>query len=184
MARGSQAANTGATAAQGISNQSSANAGALYGVLAPELESQIANPQGMSPTDLAAANTASQESAGGSEAAAVGQGALRAARTHNAGTADAAIGEGTRGASQALSKAALGTQLANARMKEGERQAATSGLEGLYGTNTGASVNALGEVAQNVNANTNAENASWDWAKYILDPAMAAAGQAGAAAAG
>ena len=37
----------------------------------------------------------------------------------------------------------------------------------MYGTNMGASVNALGQVASNVNADTNAENASWDWTKGL-----------------
>jgi hypothetical protein len=72
----------------------------------------------------------------------------------------------------------LGVDLANQQLKEKERQNATSGLEGLYGVNTNEALGGLGEVASNVNANTQAENASWDWAKDILDPIMASSGQA------
>jgi len=176
MARGSQQANAAATAAQGISTQNNANAQALYGALAPELESQMANPAGISPADLAKMDTASKQTAGGSQAAAQGAGSLLASRTRNAGTASAAIADSTRTAGQNLSRATLGTQLANAEMKQREREAATGELGGLLGMTTGASVGALGQVANNVNANTNAENASWDWAKYIMDPMMSAAG--------
>jgi hypothetical protein len=176
LARGSQQANTAATAAQGISNTQAGNSNALYGALAPELESQMANPQGINPTDLAKIKTSNQQSAGGSEAAAVGQGALKAARTRNAGGADAAIEASTRKAGEQLGSENLKANISNEQLKQQQRTAATTGLENLYGTSTGASVGALGQVANNVNANTNAANQSWDWAKYILDPALQAAG--------
>jgi hypothetical protein len=172
MARGSTDAQGAATAAQGISNQASGNAGALYSTVAPALETEMAHPAGFDPTTEAAMNTGAQQSAGGSQGAAVGQGALLAARTKNAGTADAAIGQSSRSAGEKLSKGLLATQMANAHLKAQQQQEATEGLENLYNTNEGASVGALGQVANNVNANTNASNASWDWAKYILDPAM------------
>lgn len=176
MARGSQQASTAATSAQNLSTQQNNNANALYGVLAPELLSESAHPSGFSPADLADMNTAAQQSAGGSMAGAVGQGSLLASRTRNAGTADAAIGQSARNASQAASTAALKPKLANAALKQQNRQAGMNGLQGLYGTNVGSSIGALGEVAPNVNANTNAENASWNWAKYLLDPTLEAAG--------
>jgi len=175
MARGSSQASGAATSAQDISNTAASNAAGLYGTLAPELQAEAAHPAGFDPTTLARMDTEAEQSAGGSQAGAVGQGALQTARTRNAGGADAAIAKSARSASEALSKGVLSTQIKNAQMKESQRRSALGGLEGLYGTNFGGSVNALGEVAQNVNANTNAENASWDWAKFILDPAMQAA---------
>lgn len=185
IARGSSQASEAGKAAQGFSNQQNANAMGLFGTLAPELETEIAHPAGFAPSDLAAMNTATQQSAGGSEAAAVGQGALKAARTGNAGGSDAAIGAAARGAGETASKGALATQMANARLKESQRSGAERGLEGLYGITSGDVTPALNSVANNVNANTNAQNASWDWAKFLLDPAMAAAGQgAGMAAMG
>jgi hypothetical protein len=130
----------------------------------------------MSPTDIAAADTAAQQSAGGGEAAAVGQGALRAARTRNAGGADAAIAASGRTAGQNLSEAALGTRLANSRLKQSQQQAGLSGLEGLFSTNLSGGNAALGQVAPDINANTNAENASWDWSKDLFAPLLGAAG--------
>jgi hypothetical protein len=95
-----------------------------------------------------------------------------AARTRNAGVSDAATAASAKSAGQTLGKENLGVDLANEQLKQQQRNQATSGLEGLYGTNTGASVNSLGQVAENVNANTNAASQSWDWAKYLLDPAL------------
>ena len=173
MARGNAAAQTAANSAISISGQSNTNAESLYGTLAPQLEAEAAHPAGFAPTDLAAMNTAAQQSAGGSEGAAVGQGALRAARTRNAGAADAAIAQSGRQAGQELSKGALGTQIANSNLKNTQQQHALTELGNLYGQNLGESVGALGEVAPNINANTNAEQATWDWTKI---PGLSAAG--------
>jgi|SRR5580692_6405934 hypothetical protein len=178
MARGSSQATSAATSAQNLSNSLEGNASSLYGTVAPQLEAEAAAPSGYAPADLAAMNTAAQQSAGGSQAGAVGQGALLAARTRNAGAPAAAIGQSTRTAGQQLSNAALGTQTANARLKEQQRQAGLTGEENLYGRDLGAGVQALGEVAPAVNANTNEENASWDWSKDILAPLLQAGGAA------
>lgn len=172
MARGSNQATGAATSAQNISNTDAGNAAGLFGALAPTLESEMAHPAGFDPTTMAKMNTGAQQTAGGSNAAAVGQGALRAARTRNAGAPAAAEAASNRAAGETLSKGRLGVDTANAELKARQQQQGAQGLESLYGTNTGASVNALGQVASNVNANTNAENASWDWAKDVFDPLM------------
>jgi hypothetical protein len=48
-------------------------------------------------------------------------------------------------------------------------------MEGLFSENLAGGNQALGQVAGDVNANTNAENASWDWAKDVMDPLLGAA---------
>ena len=179
MARGSDQARGAATSAQNLSNTFAGNASGLYGALAPTLISEAAHPAGIDPVTRAAMDTASQESAGGGMAAATGQGALLAARTRNAGGAQAAIADAARGAGERLSDATLKTRLADASMREKQRQGALSGLGNLYNENAGQSVGSLGAVASNVNANTNAANASWDWAKDFVVPLA----QAGASAA-
>lgn len=176
MARGSSQAQTAATSSQDLSNTFSANAENLFGQVNPLLQEEAVHPQGMAPTDLAAADTAAMGSAGGAQSAAVGQGALKAARTRNAGGADAAIASSTRSAGQQLGNEAVGVRLKNAALKQQQQQGGISGLTGLTENQTGAGINALGEVASNVNANTNAENASYDWAKDIMDPLLQAAG--------
>ncbi len=178
MARGSDQATQAATSAQGLSNQYAGNAGATYGALMPELASEAAHPAGFNPRDLSAMQTQVQQSEGGSNAGAVGQGALLAGRTKNPGVAAAAIPEAVRESGETASKNSLGIQTKNAALRESQRQSGLEGLEGLNKTETGAGISALGEVAPNVNADVAAKNASWDWARTILDPALQAAGGA------
>ena len=166
MARGSNQATQAATAGLDRSNQLGGQSGALYSTLAPQLQAQAASPPGINPTDLAAINTAGQESAGGAQAAAVGQGSLMANRTRNAGSADAAIDASTREAGAQANKGALTAQILNAKTKQDQQAQALQGEEGLYGTTTGAANQALGIVPGAVNANTNAANSN-PWDKYL-----------------
>lgn len=159
-----------------LGNQLTANASNLYGSLAPELEAEAAHPAGYTPQQKALMNTAAQQSAGGSTAGAIGQGALYAARTRNAGGAKAAIGQGVRGAGQNLSNAAVGTELSNANLQQRQQQAGMSGLESLYGTDIGAGENALG-LSNNALGVANQADANNPWMK-ILQTGMSAAGDA------
>lgn len=165
MARGSEQATQAATSAQGISTGASQNAQGLYSTLAPSLEAESVAPPGFNPAEEAQMNTAAEQTAGGSAASAVGQGGLHAARTRNAGGSDAAIADSVRGAGRQLSQGVLGTQIANAKLKQQQQEAARGQLSQLFSNQQGAAVGALGQVAGNVNADTNAENASWDWVK-------------------
>lgn len=111
----------------------------------------------------------------------MGQGALNAQRTRNAGTSDAAVGESARGAGRSLSRAALGTELQDAQMKQQKQQQAKGELAGLYGVATPGGSSALNATANNVDANTKAASQSWDWARTLLDPVLSAGGGAAGA---
>lgn len=162
MGRGSSVAENSATQSQNTATGLTGNANSLYSTLAPTLMSEAAHPAGFSPTDEAALETGAMDTAGGSEAAAVGQGNLEAARTRNAGGFGQAVSDAARGAGETLSRGLLGVRGANASLKQHQHDAALGGLEGLYGTNVSGANSALGNVAPLVNADTNAENASWD----------------------
>ena len=112
--------------------------------LAPALTQEATNPQGFQQSDLNDMNSAALQSLGGSQAAAVGAGGVRAARTRNAGAGDAAIGESSREAMRDLSQRALQVSTANATMREQKRQQALNQLQGLYGQNVGSSLQSLG----------------------------------------
>lgn len=155
------------------------NAGDVYGQLAPTLESTLANPQGFSPADEATMETGAQQSAGGTQASAVGQGGLLAARTRNAGAGAKSISDASRGAGEQLSSNLLGIRGANAKLKQQQQNTAISGLEGLYGTGVSGGNQALGEVAPLVNANTNASTASWGPFSSIFGDLTGAAKGAG-----
>lgn len=157
MARGDKTAEQAEHSGLNFSNTLQGQAGTAFNAVAPALMAEATHPMGMAPTDLAAANTVAQQSAGGSQAAATGQGALLASRTRNAGTADAAIQGAAREGGKQLSDAALKTQLTNAELKNEQQQGGLKGLEGLYGTGVGGANEALGEVARNSEADTNAK---------------------------
>ncbi len=178
MARGSDQANATATAGVGQNAGLYGGGQALAGVLAPQLIAQSANPQGFGQKGLADITTANEQSAGGGQAAAVGQGALEDSRTRNAGGSGMALAKAARESGKNLSNATLQTNIANEGLKEQQREGAQKGLQGLYGTDITGSQQAAGNVAANVDANAKQEDASWSWAKNILAPVLGAAGQA------
>jgi len=177
MSRGSDQSNAAATNAVGQNQQLFGGSQALYGQLAPQLTAQAANPQGFGPEGLARLDTAAQQSAGGGQAAATGAAALEDSRTRNAGGSGMALAKAARQSGKNLTDATLQTRIANEGLKEEQRSGAQKGLEGLYGTNVGGGNQALSGVASNVNANANQEDASWGWAKNILQPVLSAAGK-------
>lgn len=150
--------------AQNRSGALNANSKSIYGFLDPTLQAQATNPQGYSPTDLTAMNTASQQSLGGSTAGVTGQANLEAARTRNAGGFQGAIGSGSRGAAKQLSQNALGIQEQNANLKQAQQQQALSSIQQLYGTDTNA---ALGYLNSSNSANNAANEYSGNKLKFF-----------------
>ena len=147
---------------QGLSNTLTANAANIYGGLEPTLAAEAAHPAGYSPQQKSAMNTAAQQSAGGSNAGAVGQGGLYAARTRNAGGAQNAIGSAVRSSGANLSKAALGTEMGSANLANAHQQAGLGGLEGLNSTELSGGLGALGESNQALQgAGQSAANNPW-----------------------
>jgi hypothetical protein len=134
--------------AQQNSSQLMGNANNLYGSLAPQLQNQAINPQGLSPTDSAAMTTAAMQSAGGTAAGAAGQGKLYEMRTKNAGAAGNAIAAGAQNAGQQLGQEAVGQQAMNAKLKETQRENALKGMGSLYGEELGGAGNFLNSSNQ------------------------------------
>lgn len=182
MARGSDQANAASTNAVGQNQQLFGGGQSLYGTLAPQLTAQAAAPPGFGKENLARLDTAAQQSAGGGQAAAVGQGALEDSRTRNAGGSGMALAKAARESGKRLTDATLQTRIADEGLKEQQRSTAQKGLEGLYGVNVQGAGEASGNVARNVQANANQEDASWGWARNILQPVLAAGAKAGSAA--
>jgi hypothetical protein len=125
--------NTTNTAA--ANDQSTANS--LYGQVQPILQAEATNPQGFSATDLNNMTTASNQTLGGGQAAAVGQAGLAANRTGNTGATSAVIDQAQRNSDQQQSANNLGIQNANAALKQTQQQEGIGGLSSLYGSNMG-----------------------------------------------
>ena len=168
-------------AGNSLSQTGANNAASLYGTLSPELSTMAVNPQGINPADMAKIQTSNMQGAGGSNAAAVGQGSLLAARTKNAGTADAAIAKSNESAGQQLSKDNLSAQTENQQLKNQQQQAGVKGLEGLYGTNEGEALGGL-EASNAALKNAGSVPLSF-WDQYLLQ-AQKSASQAAAAGGG
>jgi hypothetical protein len=161
MARGvTKDALANAGTANNLSTGFENNANSLYGALAPQLEQEATNPQGYAPKDLAAMNTAVQQSTGGSTAGAVGQGDLAAARTRNAGAYAPALDASAQAGNRQNSEEALGVQAENANLKQKQQQAGLAGEQSLYGTNVGAGNEALGLSNNALGVAVNADNAT------------------------
>jgi hypothetical protein len=118
--------------------------------------------------------TSAEQSAGGSNAGAVGQGSLLAARTKNAGTADAAIAKSAEKGAQTLGGENLDIQNENTAVKQKQQQAGLGGLESLYGT---TSRNELGGLDASNSALKTAADVQPFWQKLLLQ-GMQSAGQA------
>ena len=162
MARGAtNQANKTFNEAQSTYSGASSNANNLYKQLFPILQGEATNPQGYSPKDLAAMNTASQQSVGGSTAGAVGEGNLEAARTRNAGAFAPALDEAARQGTRQLSQNAVGIQGKNADLKQRQQQAGIEGLGSLYGTNTKDMLTALGLGNEATNTAINSGQHGW-----------------------
>jgi len=155
----------------------------IYNELFPQLSGEATNPQGYGIQGLNAMNTANQQSIGGSNAAAVGEGNQMAARTRNVGAFQPAESEAQRQGGRQLSQNALGIQQANENQRQSQQQRALSALQGLYGTemNTGLGYGNLqndflktgvGSAAQTTNA--------WQGTAKLVEDALGGAATAGA----
>lgn len=122
-----------ANLARNTATQDQTNATNLEGTLRP-LYTRMAN--GQATPGSTAANTAAQQSVGGSIAGAVGQGNLMAARDRNAGGFAPALDQSVRSGQQALSNDASRIAAENA-------DKGMAGLQGLYGSNSSQALNAL-----------------------------------------
>jgi hypothetical protein len=132
----------------GLGNQYASQALGVNSTLAPALTAEAVNPQGFNPTTKGQMTTAAEQTAGGSNAGAAGSAGLRAARTRNIGSGQAATADASRGASERLSQTNAGIQSEDAQLKAKQSQAGLSGLGALYGTDVNAGNNALGLANQ------------------------------------
>ena len=136
-------------------------AGQIGGSVVPTLERDVTNAPGYNPTDLNAMLVAGEQGAGGAASGVTGQAGLEAARTRNSGATSSVLDQAMRRKGQILSTNALDVQGANAKLKQQQRSQALGGLEGMYGTDVGAQLKAMGLEAPDINADVNAGKSGW-----------------------
>lgn len=158
-------------------------ASTAVGSVLPYYEQQLVNPTGYTPAQKASMLTASSQSLGGGQSAAVGAGNLMAARTRNAGGFGAALDASSRDAGRTLSQNALGVQNSDATLEQQKQAAAASGLSSLYSTAAGDTLGAANASTAAINAQTSADQATTQAWQGPVDAAIggisSAAGGAG-----
>jgi hypothetical protein len=103
-----------------------------YNVANPIYTQMAEHPQGFTPQEKANQLTASADALGGSNASAVGTGALTAARTNNAGGYAAAVDDAARNAAATQSDNALGIENKDAMLRRSQQAEGLSGLQNTY----------------------------------------------------
>ena len=155
-----QAANAGKTATQ-VGGQYGAQAGQVGSELIPTLERDINSPIGFTPEEKNRQLVASEMGAGGATAGITGQAGLQAMRTRNSAGISGVLDQAARTRQQALSGNALNVENRSDMLAQQKRSDALRQLQGVYGTDVSAQLNAMNQVPSDVNAGVNAGNSGW-----------------------
>jgi hypothetical protein len=175
-----QAKNLGQQAG-GVAGSSQANANQERSTIIPGLEREAQTPMGFTPEQTNKMLVASQEGAGGGNAALTGEGRLAALRTRTAGGFAPALDEAARVKNRTLASNALDVQNQNARLGLQRQDAARRQLEGLYGTDTSNMLRAMGLQNEDLSTQLAAGRQGW-WQN--LNQGLQTAGKMGAGAIG
>jgi hypothetical protein len=166
------AANTGA----GLG----ADASGISSTLTPFLTGELEHPQGYSQQDTSSMLSAAEGGAGGATSGIVGKANQEAAASRNAGGFQAVLDDAARERTKAAAGASEGIAANNAGLKVQQQQDAAKGLQGMYGTDTSGMLEATGQEAPDVNAETNASKTGWlQDATGVLDTLGSLSGGAG-----
>lgn len=141
--------------------QDNASAAGTRSTLNPFLTSELLHPQGFSQADTTSMLSAGQAGAGGATAGVTGLANLQTARTRNAGGFGTALDAAARARTQAAAGSSEGIAADNAKLKQTQQQDAASGLQGLYGTDSGNALKALGLQDQAIGTETDAGKSGW-----------------------
>lgn len=141
--------------------QANSSAAGVNSTLNPFLTSELLHPQGFSQADTTSMLSAGQAGAGGAAAGITGQANLTAARTRNSGGFGSALDAAARARTQAAAGSSEGIAADNAHLKQTQQQAGAAGLQGLYGTDSGNALKALGIQDQAIGTEAQAGTAGW-----------------------
>lgn len=177
----SQATNlqgTDATTAAQAQGQAQGN----YSTINPFLTSELNHPQGFTQGQTTSMLSAAEGGAGGATAGVTGQANLNAARSRNGGGFSTALDAAARSRQQASAGASENIAGQNAQLQQTQQQNAASGLQGLYGANSGNALKALGLQDQAIGTEAQAGSTGWlQNATGILSSLGGAAGGGAAA---
>lgn len=159
----------GATQQANASEQDANSTAAGYGsgassiasTLTPYLTRELNNPQGISQQDTTAAVSADLAGAGGVAGGLQTRADERAAATGNDSGVGASMDDIARQREQAAAQASSAVANKNTDVKLQQQDQAATGLRGLYGTDVGAQLNAMGVRNNAIGQEVNAGSHGW-----------------------
>ena len=129
--------------------------------LTPFLTQEMLHPQGLGQEGIGAEESAALGGAGGAASGLTGMADQRAAVSRNAGGYQAALADAARSREKAAAGASEGIEAQNQNLMQQQQQEGAAGLSGLYKTDTSGMLESQGQVAPDVNAETNAGKSGW-----------------------
>jgi hypothetical protein len=154
--------------AQNLENNASSTAAGfgsgaedISSTLTPFLTRELTSPGGISQQDQTAMLSASQAGAGGVAGGLETKANERAAATGDSSGGGAALDDIARQREQAAASASSGIANENTQEKLKEQQEGAEGLKGLYGTDVGAQLGALGVQNNAIGQEVNAGSHGW-----------------------
>jgi len=133
----------------------------ISSTLTPFLTRELNNPQGYSQQDQTAMLSASQGGAGGLAGGLQSKLNEKAAATGNASGFSSAAGDVARERMKAAAGGAENIAAQNAELKQKQQQEGAQGLRGLYGTDVGAQLGAMGIQNKDIGTEINAGQSGW-----------------------
>lgn len=152
-----QAASTAAQTGAGYG----AGATSIGGMLVPQLEADVTNPQGYGTQAENLMLGQGLGAAGGATSGIVGEEGLRAARSRNVGGSAGVLDEAAREKMRTSAGVGLDVATKNAQVQQQQRQSALKQLEGIYGTDVGAQLKAQSLVPEDIDAWAKANQTGW-----------------------
>jgi hypothetical protein len=177
QANSTAAANTAGSTASGYGS----TAAGIGAPLTKTLQNDVNNPIGFTPTETNNMLVAGEQGAGGATAGITGAAGLNAMRTRNSGALSGVLDQAARSKQQTNSENALNVQNESARLAQAKRSSALSGLQGMYGTDVGAQLKAMGIQDSDLNTAIQAGNTGW---LQNTEGALGTVGKLGLGAAG
>ena len=157
QSQASNAVNNAAGTAAGYGSDASS----IGSTLTPFLTRELNNPGGISQQDQTAMLSSAEGGAGGLAGGLATMGAEREGATGNESGFSSNLDDIARQRMKATAGASSAIASKNADVKQQQQENAETGLRGLYGTNTGAQLQALGVENNSIGQEVNAGNSGW-----------------------
>jgi hypothetical protein len=169
-------ASTAASTAANTSAGYGSNASTINSAVTPFESRQLTNPSGYSQQDVGSMLTSGLAGAGGATAGLAGAASKDAATTRNPNGFSAALDAASMNRAKAAAGTSEGIAANNANVKLQQQNNAGNILSRMYGTDVSGQNGASGQVANDLNAQTNASKQAFNNVSSVIGDASSVAG--------